>query len=224
MATTKARDDGHAPAVRGGGMARAFYRFAYRAGRPRWDAEGPHPALVSLVGARTPGRALDLGCGTGADASFLAAQGWQVVGVDFAPEAINEARARQRPGTPAPTYVVGDVTQLRSLGVEGPFELVIDVGCYHGIAAGRRDAHATEVAAVTCAGADLFIAGIAHPPATWRLLGARGLDPSDVIRRFGSHFDLVGQEEMQGVGRHARFVLLHLVRRADQDGGPDAGG
>jgi SAM-dependent methyltransferase len=47
-----------------------------------WHAE-PNQFLPGLVGGSPPGRALDLGCGEGRNAVWLAAQGWEVTAVDF---------------------------------------------------------------------------------------------------------------------------------------------
>jgi SAM-dependent methyltransferase len=188
-----------------------FYRLAYRGGKPRWDTGEPRPELRALAGKG--GRALDLGCGTGTDAIYLAQRGWQVVGVDFVPEAIATAGARAREAGAAATFVVGDVTRLRELGVQGPFDLVIDIGCYHGIPAGRRDAYAAEVAAVARPGADFYLAGVSHPPAAWRLMGAGGVTADDIQKRFGAFFDLVAEEKSGGMGRASAFVFFHLVRR-----------
>lgn len=197
----------------GGRLARSFYRFAYRHGTPRWDSPGPHPELERLVAGRTPARALDLGCGTGSDVIYLAGLGWEVVGVDFAPEAIEVARKRALDAGTGAGFVVGDVTRLRRIGVAGPFDLVLDTGCYHGIASHLRGAYAAEVAAVTSAGADLYVAGISDPPATWRVLGARGVDADDLMARFGAQFDLVEQHSAGDRGRASYFVLFHLVRK-----------
>lgn len=49
--------------------------------------------LATVAGELTPGRALDLGCGEGADAIWLATQGWQVVAVDIATNALDRARS-----------------------------------------------------------------------------------------------------------------------------------
>jgi len=188
-----------------------FYGLAYRSGRPRWDTGEPRPELRDLAGAGR--RALDLGCGTGTDAISLAQQGWQVVGVDFVPEAISTASERARGAGSAATFVLGDVTRLREIGVRGPFDLVIDIGCYHTIPAGRRDAYAAEVAAVTRPGADFYLAGVPHPPATWRLLGAGGMTAEEIRRRFGAQFDLADEVGAGRVGRATDIVRYHLVRR-----------
>ena len=187
-----------------------FYRLAYRFGRPRWDSAEPRPELKGLLQDRPPGRALDLGCGTGTDAIYLARQGWEVVGVDFVPEAIATARTRAAGSTAS--FVTGDVTRLRQAGVAGHFDLMIDIGCYHAIPAGRRDAYAAEMAAVARPGADFYLAGIADPPATWRLLGARGVSAGELRRRFGAYFDLADEQAAGPAGRVSHFVLHHLVR------------
>jgi SAM-dependent methyltransferase len=187
-----------------------FYRLAYRFGKPRWDSTEPRPELKELLQDCPPGRALDLGCGTGTYAIYLAKQGWDTLGVDFVPEAIATARARAAGSTAS--FVAGDVTRLRRAGVAGPFDLIIDIGCYHAIPVGRRDAYAAGVAAVARPGADLYLAGITDPPATWRLLGARGVSAGELRHRFGADFDLAEERTAGPAGRVSQFVLYHLVR------------
>jgi SAM-dependent methyltransferase len=190
-----------------------FYRLAYRSGTPRWDSPRPRPEVAELARHRMPGRALDLGCGTGSDVIYLASLGWDAVGVDFAPRAIAIARARASASGSSAAFTTGDVTRLREAGVSGRFDLVIDVGCYHGIPASRRDAYRAGVAAVTEPGGDLYLAGVGDPPAAWRVLGAPGLSADDLRRRFGADFDLVDGQTAGPVGRAGRFVLYHLVRK-----------
>lgn len=187
-------------------LDRLFYRLTYRFGRPRWDTDEPRPELEALVRSRPPGRALDLGCGTGANAVYLASRGWDVVGVDFAAEAIAKARGRALDAGADVRFLVGDVSRLAEAGVEGPFDLVLDIGCYHAIPAGRRDAYAAGVAAVARPGADLYLAGIMEPPATWRLLGAPGIGGDELRKRFRDGFEVMEER------RDGRFVVYHLVR------------
>ena len=88
----------------------------------------------------------------------------------------------------------------------------MDIGCYHGIAADRRDAYVAEVASVARPGADLYLAGIPDPPASWRLLGAQGVSATELRRRFGGAFDLAEEQAASGMGRMSHSVLYHLVR------------
>jgi SAM-dependent methyltransferase len=52
----------------------------------------PNRFLVAEVAGLAPGRALDLACGSGRNAVWLAKQGWQVMGVEFSDVAIDQAR------------------------------------------------------------------------------------------------------------------------------------
>ena len=58
--------------------------------------------LADIAGALAPGNALDLGCGEGGDAVWLAQQGWHATGVDLSPTAVERGRrAAQSAGIPA---------------------------------------------------------------------------------------------------------------------------
>lgn len=70
---------------------------------------GPAPALVRRFASLAPGRAIDLACGLGRHARFLAESGWDVQGIDFSPVAIELAAAA--PDTsPRISFTVGDAT------------------------------------------------------------------------------------------------------------------
>src|SRR5690606_14442079 len=100
-------------------------------GQTPWDIDEPDPHLVELVrsGLVTPGRTLDVGAGTGTNALWLAAQGFDVVGVDISPRAIERARekAADAPGRHAFSTLDFLVDELP----EGPFDFVFDRGCFH---------------------------------------------------------------------------------------------
>ncbi len=91
----------------------------YEAADLVWSAE-PNLFLPPLVRNLTPGRALDLACGEGRNAIWLAQQGWSVTGVDFSPVAIDKARKITRDASV--DWVVGDATTYSS---GQPFDLVI---------------------------------------------------------------------------------------------------
>ena len=96
---------------------------------PPWDTGISPPELHAFLKEHKPGRALDLGCGTGTNLITLAGAGWQTSGVDFALRAVETARRKvARAGLEA-SVRVGDVSHLED--IPGPFELVLDIGCYH---------------------------------------------------------------------------------------------
>ena len=123
--------------------------------RPPWDTGVTPPELYDFVEAHAPGRALDLGCGTGTNAIFLARAGWQAFGVDFAAGAIRQARRKAaRSGLPVHFYV-DDVTRLR--GIHGSFDLILDIGCYHGLSVPVRTAYRTNLPALLAPGGSLLL-------------------------------------------------------------------
>ncbi len=105
--------------------------------RPPWDSGTSPPELIAFIEEHPPGRAIDLGCGTGTNAITLAQHGWQVIGVDFAPRAIRIARAKAQRAGVAVDFRVGDVTRLKD--VPAPFDLVLDIGCFHSLGDRKKD-------------------------------------------------------------------------------------
>jgi ubiquinone/menaquinone biosynthesis C-methylase UbiE len=98
---------------------------------PPWDSGISPPELFEFISAHPPGKVIDLGCGTGTNVITLAQNGWDVVGIDFAPRAIQIAKSKaQRAGIKA-TFKIGDVTNLTK--ITGPFDLALDLGCFHGV-------------------------------------------------------------------------------------------
>ena len=95
---------------------------------PPWDTGEPDPALVEAIESRliAPGRALDVGCGTGTNAIFLAEQGFDVIGIDISKNAIDKARAKAGGRC---RFEVGDF--LADVPAGGPFSFVFDRGCFH---------------------------------------------------------------------------------------------
>jgi cyclopropane fatty-acyl-phospholipid synthase-like methyltransferase len=117
---------------------RLFFNFSYFR-KPPWDTGISPPELMDFINNHPPGRALDLGCGTGTNAITLAKAGWQVTGVDFVRRAIQIARRKARQAGVTIDLRMGDVTRLEK--VYGPFDLVLDIGCYHGITTPGRQAY-----------------------------------------------------------------------------------
>ena len=99
--------------------------------QPPWDTGISPPELLEFIKTYQPGRAIDIGCGTGTNVITLAKAGWKVTGVDFAPRAIQIAKQKaNRAGVQAQLFVK-DATKLEGIG--GPFDLAFDLGCFHTI-------------------------------------------------------------------------------------------
>jgi SAM-dependent methyltransferase len=106
---------------------------AYRDGRrPPWDLGAPAAELRKAVeeGTIRPGHALEVGCGSGTDAVYLASQGFKVTAVDIAPTALAIAEAKARTAGVRVEWLLADVLALPDIG---PFDFVYDRGCYHNV-------------------------------------------------------------------------------------------
>jgi len=115
-------------------LQRLFFNLWYYL-KPPWDTQISPPELLEFIAQHPPARALDLGCGTGTNVITLAQHGWQATGVDFAPKAIHIARRKAHQAGVSADFWVEDVTRLQR--PQPPFDLILDMGCYHGLS--RRD-------------------------------------------------------------------------------------
>ena len=109
---------------------RLLFQYWYF-GQPKWDMGISPPELLDFIGQHTPGRAIDIGCGTGTNVITLAKAGWQVTGVDFAPRAIQLAKRKIEEAGVQAEFFINDATKLR--GINGPYDFALDIGCFHGI-------------------------------------------------------------------------------------------
>ena len=105
--------------------------------------------------APLPGRLLELGSGSGTAAARLAALGYEVVAVDIATAAVEQARLRFGTLNPNLIYEIADVCQ--PLVYFGRFDYVFDRGCFHGIPPEEREQYVHHVAGVIRPGGRLFL-------------------------------------------------------------------
>ena len=121
----------------------------YRDGEIPWDQDLPPPEVIAVATELPPGRLLDLGCGTARACVYLAMRGWRADGVDFVPEAITlaEERVRRAGVIDQVRLFTASVTDLHFL--RDPYDLVLDVGCMHGMTGEELQAYAAEVMRLT---------------------------------------------------------------------------
>jgi len=159
------------------------WRFEWRYWRNKtpWDTNITPPEVLEFLDRASPGRALDLGCGTGTNAITLARRGWRVTGVDFAPKAIRAARRKAAAAGEAIRsrcdFHCADVSDLAML--RDPFDYVLDIGCLFTLSAGARRRYADGLARLLRPGGCYMLYAWCH-----RLRGGRavGLAPGDVER------------------------------------------
>lgn len=166
--------------------------------RPPWDSGITPPELYDFIASHPAGRVIDLGCGTGTNVLTLAQNGWQATGVDFVRRAIRIAKRKLKAANLQADLRVGDATNLR--GISGPFDLALDIGCFHGIE--NKSAYLTELDRVLAPGGHWLLYGFFNPDPH---LAGPGLDAAVL--------DLI----------HARgFSLLSRADGFDRGGRPSA--
>jgi 2-polyprenyl-3-methyl-5-hydroxy-6-metoxy-1,4-benzoquinol methylase len=112
--------------------------FADRARPSPFFVEWPDENLVAWFGEGllAPGRVLELGCGHGRNATYLASLGCSVDAVDFSARAIEWARERaKQAGTPVDFQCC---SIFDAIFTEGSYDLVYDSGCFHHLPPHRR--------------------------------------------------------------------------------------
>lgn len=191
------------------------FRFFYRVGFTPWEGHPIGQGLRDLVEgtAGTPalptGQALDVGCGTGDCAIYLAEHGWQVSGVDYVAKPLEKARAKAGKADVSVNFVRADVTQLSQSGIGTGFQLIVDNGCIHNMSGADREAYVREVGAVAAPGARLFIA--AFPPGG--RFGVPGIDRAEIERRFAAGWTLLFTGDEQELDDRKTPAHYYLFQR-----------
>ena len=159
------------------------YDAAYT-GVPNWDIGRPQRAFVRLADAGLiRGPVLDVGCGTGELALFLARRGHEVLGIDLSTLAIRQAREKARWRQVPAAFLHWDALNLRRLAALGfSFRTVVDSAMFHVLGDSERDRFADELAAVLPRGGRYFVLGDAR-----REEGhLYGITPGEIRDRFAA--------------------------------------
>ena len=189
-----------------------FYDLWYRFGTPTWVEQSPwvgqaQSELVKLFesGELLPGRAIDLGCGEGNNAIFLANHGFQVSGVDHSRAAIDKARAKARKAGAEVEFLHDDLTRLSS--VTGEFDLIVDFGTFDDLSIKDRAAYVDHVIALAKPGAKFLLWCLEYQAKAWERaaiailpIGNLAVHPGEVDHWFGNAFEIkqITRETIRG--------------------------
>ena len=156
---------------------------------PPWDIGRPQPAFVELVraGELNMGGVLDVGCGTGENALYLAEKGFSVVGVDLSTRAIDAAKAK---ATERKLKVDFRIANALSLDFKnGYFDNAIDSGLFHTFNDNDRVDFASEIALVLKPDGRYFMLCFSDKePTNWG--GPRRITKEEIETTFSPFFDI----------------------------------
>jgi SAM-dependent methyltransferase len=124
------------------GPTREFWDQRFAAGETPWDRGAPNPQLEAWLaqGSLKPCRILVPGCGAGHELAVLANAGFDVIGLDYSPQAL--AIARRNLGGAAATLVEGDALTWRP---DQPFDAVYEQTCLCAIHPDQWRAYADQL-------------------------------------------------------------------------------
>ena len=183
---------------------RLHFQYMYF-GQPPWDTGVSPPELFEFIRNNKPGRAIDIGCGTGTNIIALAQAGWTVTGVDFAPRAIKLAKQKlKRSGMQANVFV-GDATNLR--GIAGPLDFALDLGCFHGISKEGRAKYLDQLHRILAPNGFWLLYAFLSP-GTPR--SGHALEEAD-IRLIASHLTIVSRRD--GLDKSERQSAWFLFQK-----------
>jgi len=163
----------------------------YLTGNLPWDrpTASEHLAWAIEAFGIAPGKAVDIGCGTGTNVIYLARQGFEATGVDIAADAVAKARAKAAAAGVNCTFAA--VNFLDEPVPGGPFGFVFDRGCFHSVDAGAaRGTFAKNVAALLEEGG-LWLSLIGSADTPPRDQGPPQVSARQITQAVEDHFEIL---------------------------------
>jgi ubiquinone/menaquinone biosynthesis C-methylase UbiE len=164
-----------------------------------WDIGVPSEQLIEALerGEVVQGRALDVCCGTGTEAIYLAENGFNVSAVDVSGEAVKIARKKARRAGARVGFVVASVLEMPFHS--GVFGFVNDRGCFHVFPPGQRKAFAMEVCRVMAKGGLYLMRCFSEKePGRW---GPYRISKQEIADTFSGLFKIIRIRDVELRGR-----------------------
>ena len=173
-------------------MSRLRFELRYWIGDTPWDSGVTPPEVIAFLDRTPPGKALELGCGTGTNAVAMAQRGWQVTAVDFSARAIQHARRKARQARARIHFLRRDASRLDDM--TGPFDFALDIGCFHSLKPAARSRYVSALTRLLRPQGVYMLYAFLHPVEGWPA-------EAEIRQLLGSNFDLTALEHGEFNGR-----------------------
>ncbi|HZQ21878.1 MAG TPA: methyltransferase domain-containing protein [Terriglobales bacterium] len=185
-------------------MSHSSWNESYASGELPWDTGVPEPLLVDFInsGGVAPSRTLEIGAGTGTKPIWLAERGFDVLGIDVSPLAVEKATAKITDRNLQCSF--GTLDFIAAPPPEGPFQFAFDRGCFHVFdEAGERAHFALQVAA-TLAPGGLWLSLIGSTEGPPREVGPPRRSAREVALAIETALEIIELRSVDFGGHHAK--------------------
>jgi SAM-dependent methyltransferase len=161
-------------------MGSKIFEEMYK-GVPPWEIDGPQGEIVRLADhGEIKSPVLDVGCGTGENALYLSALGFDVVGIDIVPAAVEKALLKEKERSLAAIFLVWDALNLQDL--KRRFDTIIDSGFFHVLPDKKRPVFVESLASALNPGGTYFMMCFSEQePGSW---GPRRVTQAEIRESF----------------------------------------
>ncbi len=165
-----------------------------------WELGRPKDVVVELMesGLISKGsRVLDIGCGAGSNTVFISGAGYNVIGLDFVPLALKHSIELAEENSLEIPFTAADAAYLPFRS--SVFDLIIDLGCFHCMAEGRRGDYIDEVSRVIRPGGFIQLTCFNKKGDIPEV--ASSFDEADIRTLFSRNFEIEDVKDYDGESR-----------------------
>jgi len=181
-----------------------------------WDSGKPDIHLRRFIedSKIAPCRTLEVGCGTGTNAIWLAGHGFEVVGIDISAVAIERAKVKAGKAKVTCRFLAADFMKDPVPG--GPFGLIFDRGCFHVFDEAKKQAQFARQVAELLEEGGLWLSLIGSTDGPPRDTGPPRISAEEIVAAAEPHFEILNLKSItfdEEDLAHIRAWVLHASRR-----------
>ncbi len=178
-----------------------------------WHSDKPDQEFIELIESEKirPCCVLDVGCGAGTDAIYLASKGSNVTAIDISHEAIRIARGRAEKAGVKVNFIIGNFLDVESDNES--FDFINDRGCFHHMNPLHREDFAAKVNRVLKSNGFYYLRCWSDKQEKERVGGAHRISKDVIYRIFSKYFDVGDIKDFRFGGKGAEGYACMMKRK-----------